>query len=424
MTTARPVDQLVDLYDPETYARAMPHDTFAWLRRSAPVYWHPETEAGGRGYGDPNGTGYWALTKYEDVVAVSSDNNLFSSWAGGTNIPTPPADGLAVVRTIMLNMDPPMHTKYRRLVSTGFTPKQITALEPHVRGITRRIIDAVAREGRCEFVTDIAAQLPLAVIAEMIGVPPEDHQRVFDWSNRLVGFDDPEYQTTAEDGQRAATEMFLYANQMAVDRKANPREDLVSVLMGAEVDGESLSEADFDGFFILLAVAGNETTRNLISGAMHALIEHREQWQRLLDDRSLMPTAVEEFLRWVSPLIYFRRTATAETEIRGQKIAAGDKVVMYYPSANRDEEVFEDGHFFDVGRSPNPHMAFGGGGPHFCLGASLARLEIRCIFEELLERAPDMALDGPVQRLRSNFINGIKHMPVKFTPAPSVHVRS
>jgi cholest-4-en-3-one 26-monooxygenase len=395
----------IDLFDPGIYAKGMPHEDFTRLRREAPIFFHPE----------PDGPGFWALTRYDDIVTVSQNNTLFSSWTGGTNIPDMPEDGLAVVRTIMLNMDPPQHTKYRRLVSTGFTPRMISALEPHVREITRKIVDRVAKRGECDFVTEVAAELPLAVIAEMIGVPPEDEKKVFDWSNRLIGFDDPEYMTSAEDGQVAAMEMFFYANQMAADRKANPRDDLVSVLMAAEVDGEKLSEADFDGFFILLTVAGNETTRNLISGAMLALIEHPEQRQRLIDDPGLMPLAVEEFLRWVSPLIYFRRTATADTEIRGQQIKSGQKVVMYYPSGNRDEDVFEDGGAFDVGRSVNPHIAFGGTGPHFCLGASLARLEIRCMFEEILTRLPDMELAAPPQRLRSNFINGTKHMPVRFT---------
>ena len=397
----------IDLYSPDTYAGAMPHEAFAELRRERPVLWQEE----------PAGPGYWALTKYDDVVTVSSDNVLFSSWRMGTNIEDPDTDGLAVIRTLMIDMDPPMHTKYRRLVSTGFTPKMIAALEPHVRTITRRIVDGVAAKGACDFVTEVAAELPLAVIAEMLGVPDEDHHKVFAWSNRLIGFDDPEYSTTLDDGRNAAMEMFLYANQLAVERKANPRDDLVSALMAADVDGESLKEADFDGFFILLAVAGNETTRNLISGAMLALMQHPEQRARLAADPSLMATAVEEFLRWVSPLIYFRRTASRDTEVRGQRIAEGDKLVMYYPSANRDEDVFPDAGVFDVGRSPNPHMAFGGGGPHFCLGASLARLEIRIMFEELLRRLPDIEPAGPVQRLRSNFINGIKHMPVRYTPA-------
>ena len=247
-------------------------------------------------------------------------------------------------------------------------------------------------------------------------MPEDDHAKVFDWSNRLIGFDDPEYNTSAEDGRIAATEMFVYAHGLAAERKARPKADIISILMGTEIDGDLLAEADFDGFFILLSVAGNETTRNLISGAMLALIEHPEQRARLLADPALMTTAVEEFLRWVSPLIYFRRTLSRDVIVGGQQMREGDKVAMYYPSGNRDEAIFEGGEAFDIARSPNPHMAFGGGGSHFCLGASLARLEIRCMFEELLRRLPDIELDGPVQRLRSNFINGIKHMPVRFTP--------
>ncbi len=396
---------VADIYSPDVFARSMPHDVFARLRREAPVSWQRETDGG---------PGYWAFVKYHDIVAISSDNTLFSSWRGGTNIPTMTEDSLAVIRTLLVNMDPPQHTKYRRLVSTGFTPKMIAAMEPHVREITRRIIDNVEARGSCDFVHDISAQLPLAVIAELLGVPQEEQEMVFDWSNRLIGFDDPEFQTSPEDGRIAAGELFKYANALAVERKANPRNDLVSVLMAAEGDGESLTEADFDGFFILLAVAGNETTRNLMSGAMLALIEHPEQRRRLIDNPALMPAAVEEFLRWVSPLITFRRTAARDTEVGGQQIKAGDKVVMYYPSGNRDEDVFENASAFDVGREVNPHMAFGGGGPHFCLGASLARLEIRCMFEELLARLPDMRLDGDVRRLRSNFVNGIKEMRVRW----------
>ncbi|MBI5288876.1 MAG: cytochrome P450 [Chloroflexi bacterium] len=398
---------LADLYSADTYARAMPHDTFDLLRRDEPVHWQPE----------PQGPGYWALTRYEDIVQVSSDNELFSSARGGTNLEDLGDDALAMIRTLLINMDPPKHTQYRKLVATGFTPKMVRQLEPHVRQITKQIVDSVALKGSCDFVTDVAAQLPLAVICEMIGVPKDDHHKIFDWSNRLIGFDDPEYHTSPEDGRIAATEMFMYANAMAQDRKASPRGDLVSVLMQAEVDGDRLSEADFDGFFIVLAVAGNETTRNLISGAMLALIENPEQRQRLIADPKLMPTAVEEFLRYVSPLIYFRRTLQRDVTVGGRLLHEGDKVAMYYPSGNRDEAAFEQPHAFDVGRSPNAHMAFGGGGPHFCLGASLARLEIQCMFEELLTRLPDIELAGPVDRLRSNFINGIKHMPVKFTPA-------
>ena len=398
-------ETIVDLYSADTYARSMPHEAFTALRAQEPVRWQAE----------PGGPGYWALTRYEDIVTISSDNSLFSSERGGTNIEDMPEDAMTLLRTILINMDPPRHTKYRRLVATGFTPKIVSQTEPHVREITKRIVDDVAKRGSCDFVTEIAAKLPLAVICEMLGVPEEDHARVFDWSNRLIGFDDPEYHTSAEDGRVAATEMFMYAHGLAAERKARPKADIISILMGTEVDGDLLAEADFDGFFILLAVAGNETTRNLISGAMLALIEHPEQRARMLVDPALMTTAVEEFLRWVSPLIYFRRTLMRDVVVAGQRMREGDKVAMYYPSGNRDEAIFEGGQMFDIGRSPNPHMAFGGGGPHFCLGASLARLEIRCMFEELLRRLPDIELDGPVQRLRSNFINGIKHMPVRFT---------
>ncbi|HYM14717.1 MAG TPA: cytochrome P450 [Dehalococcoidia bacterium] len=396
----------VDLYSPDTYIDRVPHDVFKLLRRESPVHWHREA----------SGPGYWALTKYDDIVAVSQDSATFSSARMGTNIDDPSPDGLAMLQTIMLNMDPPRHTVYRRLVATGFTPSMIRKLEPHVRAITTDIVDRVARSGECDFVTAVAAELPLQVITEMVGVPHDDRHKIFDWSNRLIGFDDPEMTTSPEDGQRAATELFLYAHQLAAQRRDTPRDDLVSVLLQAEVDGAALSEPEFDAFFLLLCVAGNETTRNLISGAMRTFIEHPHQRRRLIDDPALMPLAVEEMLRWVSPLIYFRRTATRDTEIRGQRIREGDKVVMYYPSANRDEEIFDDADTFDVGRAQNPHVAFGGGGHHFCLGASLARLEIKVMFEEIFRRLPDIELAGEPRRLRSNFINGLKHLPVRYTP--------
>ena len=395
----------IDLADPGTFRIGVPHAAFALLRREAPVF--RQAEASGRGF--------WAVTRYADVVAISRDPRLFSSNAGGTNIFELDGGDLELVRMMLLNMDPPRHTKYRRLVSQGFTPRRIAQLERHVREICRRIVDGIAAAGECDFVTTVAADLPLQVIAEMLGVPHADRHRVFDWSNRLIGFDDPEYQTSAADGRLAAAEMWAYANALARERREQPRDDLVSVLMHAEVDGERLTEMEFDAFFLLLAVAGNETTRNLISGGMLALMEHPEERARLLAEPRLVPTAVEEMLRWVSPVLHFRRTATRDTELRGQRIRAGDKVVLFYPSANRDEAVFQDPDRFDVGRTPNEHLAFGIG-EHFCLGASLARLEIRAMFEELLSRLPDMELAGPVDRLRSNFINGIKHMPVRFTP--------
>jgi cholest-4-en-3-one 26-monooxygenase len=288
----------------------------------------------------------------------------------------------------------------------------VTQLEPHVREICRDLIDRVVERESFDFVTEVAAELPLLVIAELLGVPAEDRHKVFEWSNSLVGFDDPEYHTSLETGKIASAQMWAYANQLANQRKEHPLGDLVSVLMQAEVDGDRLSEMEFDSFFLLLAVAGNETTRNLISGGMRALIEHPEERARLVADPTLLTTGIEELLRWVSPLIHFRRTATRDVEMHGQTIREGDKVVIFYPSANMDERVFVNPHTFDVSRKPNDHLAFGIG-EHFCLGANLARLEIRLIFEEMLRRIPDLEFAGPVRRLRSNFINGIKAMPVR-----------
>ena len=280
------------------------------------------------------------------------------------------------------------------------------------------MIDNVSEKGECDFVTDLAAELPLQVIAEIMGVPQEDRHLVFDWSNRMVGADDLEYSSSPEQAFEASAELYAYANQLAAKKRANPDDDIISVLLQSEVEGDRLSELEFDLFFLLLTVAGNETTRNLIAHAQLALMDHPDQRAKLLADPSLVPQAVEEMLRWGTPVMHFRRTAQRDTEIRGQRIAEGDKVVIWYISANRDEDVFDDPYRFDVVRAPNEHVAFGGGGPHFCLGANLAKLEIGVMFEELLRRLPDMQLSGPVQRLRSNFINGIKHAPVQFTPSP------
>ena len=398
----------VDLADKDNFVPAVPHEMFSVLRREAPVHWQDE----------PDGRGFWAVTRYPDVVHVNRDVETFSSHKGTALLIDQPAESLEQQRLMMLNMDPPMHTRYRLLVNKGFTPRMIGRLEERIREMTTQIIDDVCEKGECDFVTDIAAELPLQAIAELLGVPPEDRHLVFEWSNRMIGAEDPEYQVAPEAAFEASADLYGYANRLGLEKRANPGDDIVSVLLQAEVDGERLDEMQFDLFFLLLSVAGNETTRNLISHGMHALIEHPEQRQRLLDDPSLLPTGIEEMLRWATPVMSFRRTATHDTELAGQPIAEGDKVVIWYISANRDESVFEEPFRFDVGRSPNDHITFGGGGPHFCLGSHLAKLEIRIMFEELLRRLPDMELDGPVRRLRSNFINGLKHMPVRFTPSP------
>ncbi len=401
----------VDIYDLDTYERTgVPHEAFRVLRSEAPVYWHPEPEG--------EGPGFWVISKYADIVAISKDPHTFSSWRGGTNIKDYPPDSLDIIRMLMLNMDPPQHTKFRRLTSTGFTPRMIARMEEYIHQAAIKIVDEVGPLGSCDFVTKIAAELPLVVICDIMGVPQADRHLVFDWSNRLIGFDDPEFQTSLEDAQEAASEIWAYANQLAEERKGKEGKDLVTVLVNAEVDGEQLDEMEFDAFFLLLAVAGNETTRNLISGGMLALMEHPAERAKLLADPSLLDSTVEEMLRWVTPVIHFRRTATKDTEIRGVKIKENDKVVLYYGSGNRDEDVFTEPMTFDVARTPNDHIAFGIG-QHSCLGLNLARLEIKLMFAELLKRMPDIELDGPVRRLRSNFINGVKQIPVKYTPTPS-----
>jgi cholest-4-en-3-one 26-monooxygenase len=397
----------VDLCDPDLYVQGVPHETFAMLRREAPVYRHAQAGA----------SPFWAVTRHRDVVAVSRDWATFSSERRGALLREPPEEALEVQRLMMLNMDPPRHSKLRALVNKGFTPRMVGLLTEPVRRICDHLLDQAAERGECEFVTEIAAELPLQVIAELLGIPQCDRHQVFEWSNTMIGSDDPEWQRSPEEAQAAAMSMYDYANELALARRDSPRQDLVSVLMGAEVDGEQLTEMEFDLFFLLLAVAGNETTRNLISGGMLALVEHPDQRRRLLEGPTLLDGAVEEMLRWVTPVMQFQRTARRDTEIAGVPIAEGDRVGVFYVSANRDEAVFDHPDRFDVSRTPNEHVTFGGGGPHFCLGASLARLEIRLMFEEVLRRAPDLELAGPVRRLRSSFINGIKAMPVRFTPA-------
>jgi cholest-4-en-3-one 26-monooxygenase len=315
-------------------------------------------------------------------------------------------------------MDPPKHNRYRRLVSRGFTPRVVGRLVDAIEQRAKRIVDEVVDRGECEFVEDVAGKLPLEMICEMIGLPEADWSRMFELSNRLVGFDDPEYQASPEDGAQAAGEIYGYCDQIAAERRAEPRDDLMSVLVHAEVDGERLDDLELNLFFVTLVVAGNETTRNLINHSMLALIDHPGEAERLRRDPELWPTAVEEMLRWGTSIHNFRRTATQDTELRGQAIAEGDKLVLFYMSANRDEDVFPEPYRFDVGRTPNDHVTFGGGGVHYCLGASLARTQIGAIMRQLVERIDIASVEqaGPVERLRSDFVNGIKHLPLRFTP--------
>jgi cholest-4-en-3-one 26-monooxygenase len=394
----------IDLTDLDTFVAGVPHDQFDVIRREQPVFFHAETE----------GAGFWCITRYDHLHAVSHEWPVFSSEWGITLHEAMTDEQLEEQRMMMLMMDPPKHTKLRLLVNKGFTPRMIGSLHDDIRSITRKIVDDIADRGECDFVVDVAAELPLQVIAEMMGVPQADRHRVFDWSNRMIGSEDPEYKVSDEIAMEAATEMFAYANDLAAEKRANPGDDIISVLLQAEVEGERLSDLEFDLFFELLAVAGNETTRNLISHGMLALMENPDQRRQLLADPSLLPGAVDEMLRYASPVMYMRRTARADFELDDQKIREGDKVALWYIAANHDPAVFDDPHRFDITRNAAEHEAFGGGGPHFCLGTHLAKLEIKVMFEELLARIPDMELAGPVERLRSNFINGIKHMPVRF----------
>jgi cholest-4-en-3-one 26-monooxygenase len=394
-----------------TWGQGVPHDQFDRLRREAPVHWHPE----------PGDTGFWAITKHADVRAASHDHHTFSSELGATFIPTGDEEVLAQLRLTILNMDPPKHNRYRRLVSRGFTPRMIAALVDEIERRAAAVVDAVCEKGEVEFVEEIAAQLPVQMICEMIGLEPEVWPRMFEISNQLIGSrDDPDYVELPGGPEAAAMEIYALCDAVAADRRVNPRDDIMTALVQAEVDGERLDDFELNMFFITLVVAGNETTRNLINHSMLALIEHPDQAQRLRDDPTLWDLATDEMLRWGSSIHNFRRTATRDTELRGVPIAQGDKVVLYYASANRDEDVFTDPHTFDVGRTPNDHVAFGGGGVHYCLGASLARAEIKATMRQLVERLPDIELAGPVRRLHSDFVNGIKSMPVRFTPTTSL----
>ncbi|MEO6084790.1 MAG: cytochrome P450 [Umezawaea sp.] len=400
----------VDLSDPRVYEHGVPHDFFTRLRRECPVYWQPE---------QPPGRGFWAVTRHADVVAVSRDTETFSSYAGTTLLADMDDDIVHKQRMMMINMDAPDHTRQRRLVMRGFTPRMIAKLDGYVRGVCTEIVDSLAGREEADFVHDVAAQLPLAVIAELLGAPQEDRDKIYDWSNRMIGFDDPELQQPGSDGELAAIEMFSYANELGARRRREPRDDIVTKLVQPDENGDVLSELEFDMFFVLMAVAGNETTRNATAGGMLAFLEHPDQWRLLRGDRSLLPCAVEEILRWVAPVMEFRRTAMRDARIGRQDVTKGDKIILFYPSANRDETVFTDPQSFDIGRDPNPHLSFGGGGPHYCLGAHLARLQLRAIFETLLDRLPDLELVGPVRRLRSNFINGTKEMRVRLNAGDS-----
>jgi cytochrome P450 len=390
---------------------------FRTLRRERPMAFFAEPDTQGL---VPPGPGYWAVTKQADILRASREPNLFCSSKGATSIPDLPEMFLEFFGGF-INMDDPKHMRQRKLVSMGFTRQRLKKVDVEVENAAREVIDSVVEKGECDFVTELSAPFPIRIICEMMGIPRSQHQFVFDQTNIILGVGDPEYVPEGSDIAaaliQAGTGLRELMGELAKSRLANPTDDLTSLILHAEVDGDKLSEQDLGSFFILLVAAGNETTRNAISHGMKALTDNPEQraiWQQ--DFEGVSKTAIEEIVRWASPVIFMRRTTTRPCKLRGQALDEGEKLVLFYASGNRDEDVFEDPFRFDVRRTPNEHVGFGGPGPHFCLGANLARREISIFFRQLFERMPDLEITGPPERLASNFIHGIKHMPCRFTP--------
>ncbi len=390
---------------------------FLTLRDEAPVAFFAEPQTN---VGQP-GPGYWAVTRYDDLVTASRNPQVFESGRGSTNIADLTPELLEYYGS-MINMDDPRHSRLRRIVSRAFTPRRLAEAEATVATLAADIVDGVAGRGSCDFVTDVAAALPLRIICEMMGVPDDSYGFVFEQTNIILGATDPEYVPEGTDLLTAIMTAGIGLSELmtalAEERTASPTDDLTSALVDADIDGEHLTRDELASFFILLVVAGNETTRNAISWGLEALTANPDQRRIWTDDLDgVAPTAVDEIVRWSTPVIQMRRSLTEDYVLGDQQLAAGDKVLLFYNSANRDERVFADPFRFDVTRRDNRHAGFGGYGPHFCLGAHLARREITVLFKELLARLPDIHASGPPAHLRSLFINGIKHLPAEFTPA-------
>lgn len=403
-----------DFTDPALWETRNPVQEFAELRRTAPVWWNPQTDAQSGGFRDG---GYWVVTKHEDIKEISRNPDLFSSQRKGSVIRLPgevTPEQIELTGALLLNMDPPKHTKIRRIVAKGFTPRAVEGLRAALAERAAAIVHAAAKTGGGDFVEQVACELPLQAIAELVGVPQQHRRKLFDWSNQMLNYDDPEYgdATTTDSSSTAAMEILGYAWNMAEQRRTDPRDDIVSRLVHADLDGEALGSDEFGFFVILLAVAGNETTRNAITHGMKAFVDHPEQWELYRQHRPA--TAADEIVRWATPVTVFQRTATADTELGGQRIRAGDRVGLFYSSANFDEDAFEQPFRFDILRDPNPHLGFGGTGAHFCVGANLARLEIGLIFDAIAEAMPNLTQVAEPQRLRSGWINGIKHWQVDY----------
>jgi cholest-4-en-3-one 26-monooxygenase len=401
----------LDLVSPEEYERrGYPHDEWTWLRRHDPVFW----------YDRPNVEPFWAITKHADIIEISKQPALFLNaprLAVFTLDLPPPPEGAA---RHLLNMDPPDHARYRRVTSGWFTPRAIRAMDGKVARVTREVLDAAAEKTDGDFVRDISARITIAVIAEMLGVPRRDWELLFRWTNEIIAPQDPEFQhgDARETVEGARIELFGYFNDLVAERRARPTGDIVSVVANGEINGAPLPPVELLSYYFLLVVAGNETTRNAMTGGMLAFLDHPAEWERLRRDPGLLDHAVEEIVRWTTPVIQFSRTATRDYPLRGKTIRKGQAACLFYASANRDEEVFEDGFAFRVDRTANPHIAFGMG-EHVCLGAHLARLELRQAFAQLRERLESCEPAGPVERVRSSFVGGIKRAPMRWRLLPA-----
>jgi cytochrome P450 len=402
-----------NLVHPGDYARwGYPHEIWKQLRREDPVH-HVENAAG---------VPFWAITKHADIVEISKRPDLFLngprlviSHEGDERPP-------AVFPPTLIEMDPPKHGVYRQLVSKRFTPRFLERYHAEIEQIGREIVDRLGEGGECDFVREVSAPLPIAVIAWMLGLPKSDWNLLFDWTNRVIGAGDPEYQkpgkTPNETAREAMTEVFFYFSKLVEEKRKNPADDLVTLFTQAEVDGKPLPPMDILAWCLIIVIAGNETTRNGTTGGMLAFIENQGELRRLQKNPKLLPHAIEEVVRWTSPIIHFARTATADYELRGKRIRKDETVALFYPSANRDEEVFDEPYTFRIDRDPNRHIGFGIG-EHFCLGSHLARLELQVAYKHLLPRIEEVSLTGPVERLHSSLVGGVKQLPIRYKLRPA-----
>jgi len=401
-----------DFLDPDVNLAGLPVAELAELREAEPIHW-VDVPSGCGGFEDK---GYWIVTKHADVKEVSKRNDAFSSWQNGA-IPVWPKEmkfeQIELQRNVMLNMDAPHHTRLRKIISRGFTPRAIARLEEELAQRAQNIAKSAAAEGSGDFIEQVSCELPLQAIAGLLGVPQDDRDKLFRWSNEMTGGEDPEYADI--DPAQSSMELIVYAMAMADERGKNPTDDIVTTLIEADLDGEKLSDDEFGFFVIMLAVAGNETTRNSITHGMIAFSQNPDQWELFKKERP--STAADEIVRWATPVSAFQRTANKDLELGGVQIEKGQRLVMSYRSANFDEEIFEHPYTFDILRDPNPHVGFGGTGAHYCIGANLARMTINLIFNAVADHMPDLKPVGEPERLRSGWLNGIKHWQVDYTGA-------